>query len=537
MSQPTFEDLLLALAAEHHASIRALQDENTKIRQQLQNTMQGDQMTAPSGRQAPKRLSISTSGEFFRSDTASSKEQAGDCPGQLVFPRSPYGGIKRNESGISSLPSFFSDTPASESTTKSKTWRQMLDNPVVDITVSCLIFLNTALMACELQFQGLHAAYEQGFPNSSPQASSSGFFQAVDIMFTAIFSLELTARVLILRRGFLKVMNFIDVLAVASGIVYWIVSKDMGVNPKMIRLVRLGKLGRTVHITKMSRVFDSLRLLLKCMSASVSTLICALGLILIIQCVAGMLISQLVSAFIADPDNDFNLRLRLFNYYGTFTRSMLTMFEVTLANWSPPCRILVDNVSELYSALFIIYRCLIGFACLNVINAVFIQQTMRVAAQDKEIMIMQRERSQADNSKKMQEIFHALDESGDGMISWTEFRKVLYDPVLKTWMSAMELDIADLKGLWNLLDDGKGHIIAEDFIQGAARVKGPAKGFDMAQVLLNSKRIEHKIDALSEEMSSSPLFNRKKIDAIATQRVDQRSSQDIRSSGMTMHSI
>jgi len=78
------------------------------------------------------------------------------------------------------------------------------------------------------------------------------------------------------------------------------------------------------------------------------------------------------------------------------------------------------------------------------------------------------------------------------MISWDEFSKLLTDPSLKMWMSAMDLDIADIKGLWNLLDDGKGHIVVDDFIQGAARVKGPAKGFDMAQVLLNSKRIEKK---------------------------------------------
>ena len=33
-------------------------------------------------------------------------------------------------------------------------------------------------------------------------------------------------------------------------------------------------------------------------------------------------------------------------WQGTFTRSLLTMFEVLFANWGPPCRLLVDNVSE-----------------------------------------------------------------------------------------------------------------------------------------------------------------------------------------------
>lgn len=31
---------------------------------------------------------------------------------------------------------------------------------------------------------------------------------------------------------------------------------------------------------------------------------------------------------------------------GTFTKSILTMFEVMFANWAPPCRLLTENVSE-----------------------------------------------------------------------------------------------------------------------------------------------------------------------------------------------
>ena len=33
-------------------------------------------------------------------------------------------------------------------------------------------------------------------------------------------------------------------------------------------------------------------------------------------------------------------------YYGTFTRTFLTMFEILFANWSPPARVLVENFSN-----------------------------------------------------------------------------------------------------------------------------------------------------------------------------------------------
>ena len=32
------------------------------------------------------------------------------------------------------------------------------------------------------------------------------------------------------------------------------------------------------------------------------------------------------------------------------------MFEILFANWGPPCRVLVDNISEWFSIFFLIYR-------------------------------------------------------------------------------------------------------------------------------------------------------------------------------------
>lgn len=37
---------------------------------------------------------------------------------------------------------------------------------------------------------------------------------------------------------------------------------------------------------------------------------------------------------------------------------VLTMFEILFANWSPPCRVLVDNLSEWFSIFFLLYRVL-----------------------------------------------------------------------------------------------------------------------------------------------------------------------------------
>jgi len=171
------------------------------------------------------------------------------------------------------------------------------------------------------------------------------------------------------------------------------------------------------------------------------------------------------------------------------------MFEIMLANWAHSCRILVNNVSELYTIAFLLYRCCLGYAVLNVISAVFIQQTLRVAQNDKDVMIMQRKRAQEDYARKLRSLFSHVDSSGDGFVSWDEFHSLMDDPHLKTWMSALELNPHDLEGLFGLIDTGSGQISVEEFVHRASLLKGNARAIDMAQVLAKVSNIEQKIDA------------------------------------------
>ena len=115
-------------------------------------------------------------------------------------------------------------------------------------------------------------------------------------------------------------------------------------------------------------------------------------LLAFIQCVAGMIIANLAQSYIEDSDADLKLRMEVFMYYGTFSRTFLSMFEILFANWAPPCRILTENVSELFSLFFLIYRCVLGFAVVNVVNAVFVQQTMKTASSDEELAYKQKQK-------------------------------------------------------------------------------------------------------------------------------------------------
>merc|ERR1719171_1919048 len=100
-----------------------------------------------------------------------------------------------------------------------------------------------------------------------------------------------------------------------------------------------------------------------------------------------MFFAQLLAPYIVDEEQPLEARKQVFSYFGTFTRATLTMFEVTLANWAPACRLLSNNVSEVYGLVFVLYKLIVGFAVVKVITGVFLHETFKVAQGDDDLMI------------------------------------------------------------------------------------------------------------------------------------------------------
>jgi len=114
-----------------------------------------------------------------------------------------------------------------------------------------------------------------------------------------------------------------------------------------------------------------------------------------------------------------------------FSRSMLTMFEITLGNWMVPRRVLVEHVSEWYMLFFLVHKLVIGFSVVAVISAVFISGTLNVAKVDDRVMMIDRERANKAHMK-VTLLFDHADEDGSGATDVDEFENILQDPDIKT---------------------------------------------------------------------------------------------------------
>jgi len=370
-----------------------------------------------------------------------------------------------------------------------------------EMLISAALCVNIFWMAFELQIEGAVIGFRLGTysePLIQPveYAKWESAMKFIDLLFALFFGLEVILRVLVLGVAFWKSwLNYIDMAVSIISVIEMFVfmSPWLGVNPVLFRLLRMGKLSRAMRVVSMTSVLASLQLLLKCLAASRDMLFWSFLLLTFVQCVAGMIVTTLCWEFIKDENQDAKLREDVFRYYGTFTRTFLSMFEIMFANWSPPCRVLVEHVSEWFSIFFLLYRCVLGFAVLNVVNAVFVQQTMKTASSDEDIAFKQREKDIAQYNRKVKKLFATMDSSGDGAINFEEFSKLVKSPKLRFWMSQLELEYHDLLSLFEFLDNGDGNITLHEFIDGAARLRGSAKSLDVW-------RMETKVEVLFEEV-------------------------------------
>jgi len=238
-----------------------------------------------------------------------------------------------------------------------------------------------------------------------------------------------------------------------------------------------------LRLIKKIRLFDSLYLMTTAMRGSFALLLWSVVLIVLVLTLLALLLQSLLEPYMLDKQEPEAARLQVFRYYGTFARNMLTMFEITLGNWLPPCRALVENVSEWWMLFFIAHKVIIGFSVVTVITSVFIQETFKVATIDDRIMIMSKERARKTHIEKINVLFGYADRDGNGIIDMEEFTSALADSGLRTWLAAMGLEVRDSVQLFKLIDTNEdGQINVRELVDGIALLKGTATSYDMVTV-------------------------------------------------------
>jgi len=359
-----------------------------------------------------------------------------------------------------------------------------------------LIIINTVVMGLEVQWKGAQVGYQLGFytfygsdrmGEDALYMSADSLFRVAEYVFAFLFTIEVTLRMIGSGGQFFKRPSecFDLAVVVVSDISILMDSIDMGINIQVLRLLRASRLFRLVKLCRAIEEFDALHLMVTALGASAWALGWSVLLLVFIQTFSAIIVTQVFrSVYLEEPSNlSEDARLQLFEYFGTFTRSMLSLFELSLANWPPICRWLMENLHEAFMFFALAFKFVMGIAVIGVINSVFMQETFKIAHTDNEIMVRMKTRATSLHKSKMEKLFKLADEDGDERIQRDEFRKVLMDKTVSVWLASMDMDSSDADLIFDLMKGDDDLISVDELITGVSRLRGGARSIDLRRVL------------------------------------------------------
>jgi len=269
-----------------------------------------------------------------------------------------------------------------------------------------------------------------------------------------------------------------------------------GYNLTFMRLFSISKIARSLRMGRAAHLFVELRVLVTTISGCFLSLLWSLVLLFVLMLMGGIFMCQMLADFISDESQDFAMRQWAFHYYGTSTRAIYTMFELTMSGCFPNyTRNVVDHIDARFAIFFVIYINFVVFAVMRVISAVFLNETLKIAGSDAETVAYQKARDKQRYANKLKRFFEEADASGDGMLDRDELLAIFRKPQTKHWLQTLELEIYDLERLFSTLAHSDGEISLEEFCAGALRIKGFARNTDIMTVLHKLGRL-HKSNAM-----------------------------------------
>ncbi|CAK0821160.1 unnamed protein product [Prorocentrum cordatum] len=382
--------------------------------------------------------------------------------------------------------------------------RWLMSKPQYELASALLIICNLIVLILEVEYKGIQLGYELGGIYAQygskeyagkwwPRAD--GAFYIAECLFAGVFTLEMLitcgydltcARAAwpTHRTPFWKdPLDLLDLaVVVCSDVSLAIGEMDTAGSMQVFRILRLARLLRLIRLLRKIYQFDTLHLMTTAIKGSMGALMFSSMLLVTILTFFAMVATKVLRAAYLGESSPLEpeKQQELFRYFGTFSRSMLSMFELTLANWPTVTRFMVEELHECFGPICVVWKLSIGLAVVGVINGVFIRETFSVAEGDEFIMIRSRMRQVLQHKDRMRRLFQLADKNKDGVLDREEFRRVFEKPAIKAWLEAMELRCDDVDTLFVLIAGSvHGVISEEELIRGIAQLKGPARNFDL----------------------------------------------------------
>jgi len=390
------------------------------------------------------------------------------------------------------------------------TWlNRIVTNPRFELFFALLILLNTVIMALQAQYEGMNVAHEIGVVDISGSDSrpaekiwpnATVIWDLAEWVFGVFFTIELVVKIAGLKKQFYQdAWNIFDSIIVLCWLVTALEAVQLPINPTLLRLTRLVRLLRLLRLVKTIQGFDSLYLMTASIRSSLSALGWSSALLFIGELMMALILQVVLEEYyLKDETIALEDRIHVYEYFGTFSRSLLSMFEMMFGNWYNITRMLVTYVSEWFMIYGVAHQLFLGFAVVEVITGIFFHETFKVASMDDAIMMAQKTRQNKVHEEKITALFEHADRDHSGTLDRDEFRQILGNKEVQTWLAAMDLDVSDVDTVFSLLHDENLEVSAKNLVEGVARLKGPARSVDLSALLQKIEELEARLNSRIE---------------------------------------
>ncbi|CAJ1398290.1 unnamed protein product [Effrenium voratum] len=310
------------------------------------------------------------------------------------------------------------------------------------------------------------------------------FVTVLDIFFCVVYLIESLLKLIVHRAYFFwneyAPWNIFDLILVILAVydqvlVFYWQSDAYSTNMNFMRSLRIVKVSRILRLVRVIRVFRDLRCMLFSILWSFSSLFWCLVLIFFVILVFSLLLVQLVTEYIIQPDVPDEVKQEFFGYFGSVETTMATLYMSSTGgvDWRVPYELLAKS-GELSCIAFLFYVAFFEFAVFNVLTGVFVDHAMKVSAADRELALAEQKKKEKNEAERLRDTCRIIDADGNGKISWPEFHAFLQNENGYRNMASLGLDIFDSKKFFKnlMIMTNQRDIDITQFVSGCMRMKG-----------------------------------------------------------------
>eukprot|EP00434_Breviolum_minutum_P008679 symbB.v1.2.007650.t1/scaffold466.1/size200410/3 len=367
-----------------------------------------------------------------------------------------------------------------------------------------VIALNLVVMICQVQWQGYENAFALGLRTDDGNwGNAEEVFEGVEKAFISIYLFDVILRLIFLPLKRLRSpLEFFDTIVVLVCAVEAYILRPSGLADwdalVILRLLRCFRILRVVRMFRFMKLFQALHILIQTMGGMLVDLFWGTLLLLITVLASGLLMATLAHYYIQDDSVEMTTRQFLYERFGHADSSFYYMFEAaTTTAWVSSAAPLIFEVNKMFALLWIPFVIFVNFAMMRVIAALFLKETLEMAAKERERVAQDAAKTKDRMAQSLKVVFKLADDTGDGCVEHDSFLTMLQEESVISTLNSMGVNHHEVRALVDLLSEGGLYPIPiSDFLHAALTMHESAKTIHMMQTAADIARLERELTAI-----------------------------------------